>query len=73
MSTTDLGLERKMRKVLVDLELTSNGKTASFDANGGGAFGSKPPVSGGCDFRTDPPHVYYRRKWDEETSDRRAA
>jgi len=67
----DLSLEREMRRVLLDLEMTSNGKTASFDASGGGAFGSKPPVSGGCDLRTDPPHVYWRRRWNEADSDSR--
>lgn len=55
----DLDLEREMRRVLLDLEMTSCGVTASLDSNGSGAFGSAPPRSG--DF--DPPHLRYRREW----------
>lgn len=65
----DLGLQREMRRVLLELEMTSNGKTASFNSGGRGEFASRPPVSGGCDLRSDPPHIYWRRKWNEATGD----
>jgi hypothetical protein len=61
----DLDLEREMRRVLMDLEMTSNGVTASLDGNGGGAPGSAPPKSGDW----DPPHLRYRRKWNTAGND----
>lgn len=64
----DLGLEREMRNVLMDLEMTSCGVTASLDASGGGeAFASAPPKSGDH----NPPHVYYREQWNKADGDRR--
>jgi hypothetical protein len=62
---TDLTLEREMRRVLLALEMTSAGCTASYDANGGGAFASAPPKSGDH----HPPHIRYREQWNETFSD----
>lgn len=61
----DLDLEREMRRVLLDLEMTSCGVTASFDSAGGGAFGSAPPKTGD----DDPPHIRYRRGWERAADD----
>lgn len=62
-------LEEQMQQVLIDLEVASNGTTTNFDTSGGGVFGSKVPISGGCDLRTDPPHVHWRRRWDGADDD----
>jgi len=64
-------VEDEMLQVLIDLEVASNGTTTSFDSSGGGVFGSKVPISGGCDMRTDPPHIFWRKQWDAAGNDAR--
>lgn len=65
----DLTIVRDMRQVLAELELTSNGVTSRLDGSGGGVLGSRPPVTGDW----DPPHLRFRRMWEEaRTDDERA-
>lgn len=56
----DVPVERELRRVLADLEVTSCGITATTDGNGGGSFSSAPPKSGDW----DPPHIRFRREWE---------
>lgn len=52
-------LETRMREVLLQLALTSNGRTASFDAGGG----ADPDWTPRLDV-DDAPHLYFARRWD---------
>lgn len=55
-------VDRSMREVLVELALTSNGATASFEAStSGGYYEDTVPELG---FH-DAPHLHYARKYDE--------
>lgn len=64
-----LEMERDMGRVLLALEMTSCGITASLDSNGGGAFSSSEPRSGDH----WPPHLRFLELWRDagSTSERR--
>jgi hypothetical protein len=60
-------LESQMRAVLLELELTSSGRTASYNSAGGGDSSGLPPLG------QVAPHDYWRRRWDAAVDDERAA
>jgi hypothetical protein len=53
-----------MREVLLQLALTSNGRTASYDSSGGGQADHTPSLGFG-----DAPALHFARLWDEADDD----
>lgn len=64
-------LETRMRNVLLQLELTSNGRTAAYDSSGGGTP-DYVLVDDNGRGRLDPadaPHLRYAKQWDDAEDD----
>lgn len=56
-------VDTRMRDVLLQLALTSNGRTASYDSSGGDAL-DIPTLGAG-----DAPHLHYLQRWRQATTD----
>lgn len=61
-------LEIRMREVLLQLALTSNGRTSSFNSSGGSEPDYTPTLGAG-----DAPHLYFAAAWDAAQSESRRA
>jgi len=59
-------LEYRMRKVLLQLELTSNGRTASYDSSGNGNPEPDPIPKLG---KGDAPHLTLQDRWNQAATD----
>jgi hypothetical protein len=59
-------LEIRMREVLLQLALTSNGRTSSFNSSGGSQHDYTPTLGAG-----DAPHLHFAKLWDAAQDDGR--
>jgi DNA-binding transcriptional ArsR family regulator len=61
-------LEIRMREVLLQLALTSNGRTSSYNSSGGSEHDYTPTLGAG-----DAPHLHFARLWNAASSDAQRA